>query len=136
VSSHDVELVRRSVEAFARGDFETFFAGLAPAVEWTTSADEPDPQTYRGLEGIRRFVADLEGAWLDRFGARMQFKDFIDADGWVVVPWTAALEGRTSGFPVEVNETYAVRIEDDRIVEVHEYRTAEEALEACGARPA
>jgi ketosteroid isomerase-like protein len=51
-----------------------------------------------------------------------------------VVPWTARLRGRSSGIPVDVSETYAVRVQDGRIVRVDEYRTKEEAIEAVRSR--
>jgi ketosteroid isomerase-like protein len=131
VSAQAVEVVRRSFEAFARGDLKGFFAEHAPDIEWTTGADEPDPQTYRGAEGMRRFTADTAEAWANRFDGAVKFGGFIDLGEWVVVPWTARLQGRTSGIDIDAYETYAVRVEDDRIVRVDEYRTTEEALEAC-----
>ena len=134
MSAENVELVRRSLEAFARGDLETFFAAHDPNIEWTTGADEPDPQTYRGAEGMRRFTADTSEAWVNRLAGTVRFTDFIDRGEWVVAPWTARLEGRGSGAVVEVYETYAIRVKDGRIVRVDEYRTTEEALEACEQR--
>jgi ketosteroid isomerase-like protein len=62
------------------------------------------------------------------------FEGFIDVGDWVVVPWTARLRGRSSGIPVDVRETYAVRVKDGRIVRVDEYRTKEEAIEAVRPR--
>jgi uncharacterized protein len=131
VSAQNVELVRRSFEAFARGDLERFLAALAPGIEWTTGADEPDPQTYRGAEGIRRFTADTAETWVNRFQGAVRFTDFVDLGEWVVVPWTARLEGKGSGIVVEVYETYAVRVQGGRIVRVIEYRTTDEAIAAC-----
>ena len=136
MSAQNVELVRRSFEAFARGDLETFFAAHDPDIEWTTGADEPDPQTYRGAEGMRRLTADTTEAWANRFDSAVHFGDFIDLGEWVVAPWTARLEGRGSGLVVEVYETYAVRVAGDRIVCVIEYRTTDEAVEACRKRGA
>jgi ketosteroid isomerase-like protein len=134
VSAQNVEVVRRSFEALARGDLEAFFAAHAPGIEWSTGADEPDPQTYRGDEGMRRFTADSAEAWVNRFDGAVRFADFIDLGDWVVVPWTATLEGRASGIPVEVHETYAVRVDDGRIARVEEYRTTDQALAACARR--
>jgi ketosteroid isomerase-like protein len=131
VSAQNVEIVRRSFEAFARGDLETFFAAHDPGIEWTTGADEPDPQTYRGADGMRRFTADTAEAWANRFDGAVQFGDFIDLGEWIVVPWSARLEGKGSGIVVEAFETYAVRVEGDRIMRVIEHRTTDEALEAC-----
>jgi ketosteroid isomerase-like protein len=136
VSGQNVEVVRRSLEALARGDLEGFFAEHSPEIEWTTGADEPDPQTYRGPEGMRRFIADTGEAWVNRFVGVVAFEDFIDLGDWVVVPWTATLEGRASGIGVEVRETYLVRMDEGKIRRVDEYRTTDEALEACPRRPA
>ena len=134
VSARSVQIVRRSFEAFAHGDLDTFFAAHDPSIEWTTGADEPDPQTYRGAEGMRRFTVDTTEAWVNRFDDAVRFGEFIDLGDWVVVPWTASLEGRASGIAVDVYETYAVLVEGERIVRVEEYRTTEEALEACRRR--
>jgi uncharacterized protein len=130
LSAKTVEIVRRSMEAFARGDLDAFLADHDPDTEWRTAADEPNPETYRGHEGVRRFAAEISEAWTGRFEDVVTFEDFIDLGDWVVVPWTARLRGRSSGIEVEVSETYAVSVEDGRIVRVHEYRTTQEAIEA------
>jgi ketosteroid isomerase-like protein len=120
--------VRRSLDAFACGDFETAFAAHAPETEWRTAADEPDQRTYQGIAGLRQFVESLEELWEDRFAGVMEFKGFIDRGDWVVVPWSARIRGRGSGIDVEVSETYAVRVRNGRIVRVEEYRHVDEAL--------
>lgn len=130
VSAENVEIVRRAMGAFASGDLDACLAAHHPDTEWRTAADEPNPETYRGHEGIRRFAAEISEAWAGRFEDTMEFEDFIDLGDWVVVPWTARLKGRRSGIEVEVSETYAVRLEDKRIVRVDEYRTRDEAIEA------
>jgi ketosteroid isomerase-like protein len=129
-----VEIVRRSVQAFARGDLDAFLEAHHPEVEWRTAADEPNPRTYRGCDSLRSFAADISEVWADRFDDAMVFEGFIDLGDWVVVPWTARLRGRSSGIPVDVSETYAVRVQDGRIVRVDEYRTKEEAIEAVRSR--
>ena len=126
----NVDIVRRSFEAFARGDFETAFAAHDPGSEWRTASDEPDQQTYRGVAGLRRFADSLSDAWEDRFGNVTEFEGFIDCGDWVVVPWSARLRGKGSGVSVEVRETYAVQVLGGKIVRVEEYRRKEEALEA------
>jgi ketosteroid isomerase-like protein len=130
LSAENVEIVRRSMEAFACGDIDGFLAAHHPDIEWRTAADEPNPETFRGSDGVRRFAAEITEAWAGRFDDLMKFDDFIDLGDWVVVPWTARLRGRSSGIEVEVSETYAVQVENGRIVRVEEYRTREEAIEA------
>jgi ketosteroid isomerase-like protein len=132
VSDANVDLVRRSFEAFGRGDFDAAFAAYDPEVEWHTAEDEPDTHTYVGVPSIRRFVVHLADPWTDRFGPAIRFEDFIDCGDWVVAPWSARLHGHGSGIEIDVSETYAVLVRDGRIVKVVEYRTVEEALEAVG----
>jgi ketosteroid isomerase-like protein len=133
--AHDnVDVVRRSFEALSRGDFEAAFAEHAPDTEWRTASDEPDAQTYRGMDGLRRLVATVAEPWDDRFKGSVVLEDFIARGPWVVVPWRARLHGRGSGLEIEVFETYAVLVRAGKIVRVDEYRTTEEALEAVSAQ--
>jgi uncharacterized protein len=134
MSPTNVEIVRRSLEAFGRGDFETAFAAYDPDIVWCTAADEPDQQTYRGIAGLRSFAESLDELWLDRFDGTMEFEDFIERGDWVIVPWRARLRGRGSGIIVDASETYAVQVRDGRIVRVEEYRKVDQAL-AQVARP-
>jgi ketosteroid isomerase-like protein len=134
MSQRNVDVVRRSLEAFAGGDFEAAFAAADPGIEWRTAEDEPDAQTYMGIAGVRRFVASLGELWLDRFEHTTRFEEFIDRGDWVIVPWTGRLRGRGSGIEVDVSETYAVRLREGRIVRVEEYRTKEDALDAVRRR--
>ena len=134
MSQENVEVARRSFEALALGDFETAFEAHDPRTEWETAADEPDTQTYRGIDGLHELVEGFGELWVDRFGGQQQFREFVDLGDWVVAPWTARLLGRTSGVEVVVNETYAALLRGGKIVRVEEYRTKEEALEAVRGR--
>jgi ketosteroid isomerase-like protein len=134
LSEANVKTVRRSLEAFARGELDVFLEASDPDIEWTTAADEPNPRTYRGRDDMRRFAADIAEAWTDRFDDVMEFEAFIDLGDWVVVPWTARTHGRVSGITVHMTETYAVRVEGGRIVRVDEYRTTDEAIESVRSR--
>jgi ketosteroid isomerase-like protein len=126
----DVEIVRQSFEALARGDFEAAFAAHAPDTEWCTAVDEPDQETYRGIDGLKRLVASIAEPWEDRFADSVEFGEFTVRGSWVVVPWRAVLHGRGSGLGVEIVETYAVLVRAGKIVRVNEYRTTQQALEA------
>jgi ketosteroid isomerase-like protein len=136
MSQENVEVVRRSFQAFARGDLATAFSAHAPDTEWRTAADEPDSQTYRGIDGLHEFAAAISELWVDRFGGWQRFEGFIDLGDWVVVPWSARLRGKGSGVEVEVEETYAVLVSGGKVVRVEEYRSKDEALEAVRRRQA
>ena len=132
MSSANVELVRRTFEAFGRGDFEPAFATFADDVEWRTCDDEPDQQVHRGLPAMRRFVEHLADPWSDRFGPAIEWEDLVDCGDWVVAPWHGRVHGHGSGIEIEISETYAVLVRDGRIARVEEYRTPADALEAVG----
>jgi ketosteroid isomerase-like protein len=134
MSAQNVDLVRHSLEAFARGDFDTAFANCSSNVEWVPAADEPDVRTYRGVAGLRDFAASAADPWSNRFDDVVEFRDFIDCGSWIVVPWTAQLRGRGSGILMDVAETYAVWVQDLTIMRVEEYRTTDQALAAVRAR--
>jgi ketosteroid isomerase-like protein len=134
VSRENVDLVRRSFEAFARGDFDAAFEAFDAGVEWRTADDEPDSRTYRGIAELREFAAHLADPWSDRFGEAIAFDGFIDRGDWVVAPWTGRVHGHASGIEMEISETYAVRVRDGRIARVEEYRTVEQALAAVAPR--
>jgi uncharacterized protein len=130
MSEGNLEVVRRSFEAFASGDFERAFAAYDPHAEWRTAEDEPDSRTYRGLEEIRRLAGSFAEPWTDRFERAVVPEEYIDLGDWVVVPTRGRLHGKGSGIEVDVTETYAVRMRGERIVRVEEYRTRDQALEA------
>lgn len=132
MSERNVEVVRRSFEAFLSGDFETAFAAYHPHAEWTTAEDEPDSRTYRGIDEIKRFARTLAEPWADRFDRTVEPEEYLDLGNWVVVPTSGLVHGKGSGIEVQIRETYAVRLHDHTIVRVDEYRTKEQALEAVG----
>jgi ketosteroid isomerase-like protein len=132
MSRENVELIRKSMEAFRRLDIPASLAAFSPEVEWRTAADEPDPQTYRGLDGLAALIADWSQMWEDNFFEAAEPQEFIDADEFVIVPVRALVRGKGSGVPVEIFETYLFRVLDGKVVQVREFRTKDEALEAVG----
>jgi ketosteroid isomerase-like protein len=130
MSQENVEIVRRTMEAFIRGD-DDFWKRFDPDIEWTTAADEPDPQTYRRIEGIRSLVRVLFDELWERDFEVLSI-EFIDADPHVVVPVRARVKARQSGVELEAEETYVYELKGHKVVRVREYRTKREALEAVG----
>ena len=130
MSQENVEIAKLSVDAWNRGDMDEVFALLDPHVRWTTAADEPDPQTYVGHEGVRQLIASLLDIWDEGFTLKAQ--EFIALGDVVVVPFSAHVAGRGSGVALEAEETHVFTIHDSKIVCVREYRTRDEALKAVG----
>ena len=130
MSQENVEVVRRGWEAFMRGD-DGFWEQFDAEVEWTTAEDEPDPQTYRGVEGVRRLVSKLLDELWERDFEVLSI-EFIDAGRFVVVPVRVRVKARQSGVELEAEEVYVQELRGGKVVRVREYRTKHEALEAAG----
>jgi uncharacterized protein len=131
MSRENVEIVRRAYEAFARGDVEHILAVLDPAVEWHTRDNLPDSGVYRGPQAVLGWFATWLSAWRD---FEIEAEEFIDAGDRVLVVTRQSGKGAGSGAFSEFAETHAWKLRDGKAVEVVEYRTRDEALEAVELR--
>jgi ketosteroid isomerase-like protein len=132
MSQENVEIAKRAVDAFNRGDIDEAFALLDPNVRWTTADDEPDPQTYVGHDGVGQLIASLLDIWEQGF--TMKAHEFIDLGDVVVVPFTSHVQARGSGVALDAEETHVFTVDDGKIVRVREYRTKHAALQALRMR--
>ena len=83
---HDMNMtiVRRSYEAFARGDLDAVVADMDEAIEWQQAQGLPHGGTYRGLAEVRANVFDpLDRDWWSAFSAVPD--EFLEAGDEVVV---------------------------------------------------
>jgi ketosteroid isomerase-like protein len=63
MSEENLELVRRALEAWARGDLEAAAEVLDKDVEWRMPSNIPEAGTYRGRDEVVRRLADFLEAW-------------------------------------------------------------------------
>ena len=59
ISQENVEVVRRGIDAWDRGDRDDWLAGSAPEAEWYTTGGFADEGVYRGRAGLERLWAEL-----------------------------------------------------------------------------
>jgi ketosteroid isomerase-like protein len=129
MSRENVERVRqayRLYEETQRPDYDLLHQDVA----WHTAQDLPDSDTYRGHDG----VAELYSEWIDSFeDFRVEVEEMIDGGRDTIVVMTR-LRGRFRGSTEEVNliEAHVWKLLDGKAVEIREYRTRTEALEAAG----
>jgi ketosteroid isomerase-like protein len=129
ISNQNVELVQASWEAWERGDMEAVFAFYDPAIE-VFDHDLPDAtESYRGLDGLRRWQADWEASW-DSW--RWEPEEFIDAGDRVVAVLRAYARGRGSGVDVERLDGAVYTLHDGKCVRLDYYGSKAEALKAVG----
>jgi ketosteroid isomerase-like protein len=132
MSQENVEIVRRMYEHFNRTG-ELNLELYDPAIEWTTAEDEPDHQTYRGLQGVRQLLNNLLELW--ESGFQIEPGEIVAAGDVVVVPTKVKVRGRGSGVELVAEETFLLTFREGRVIRVirvREFRTPEQALEAAG----
>jgi ketosteroid isomerase-like protein len=128
MSQENVEKIRAAYEQFNR-THEPDRNLLHPAIEWHTAPDLPDSGTHRGHDGVARLFSEWAGSFED---FRADLEEVIEAGSYVVA--AVRLRGRLRGGGDEVvlPETHVWKMVNGKAVEVREYRTKTEALEAAG----
>jgi ketosteroid isomerase-like protein len=129
MSQENVDLLKAWIEAFNCRDGHAMARLNHPAIEWQTSAEDPDATTHRGLEAVQRYIdgyiesfPDLQIAVTECFP--------VGSDR---VFTTSRFRGRSAnGVPMEWLLTTVSTYEDARVVRVTEYFDRSEALAAVG----
>ena len=127
MSQENVGIVRALWRAFERFDVPP--EAFAEDVEWHTAADLPDSEISRGASAIQQMLAL---GWENVVEPKLVAEEFIDAGDRVVVRWRGWGRGRASGLPIDWREAHIYRLRDGKVVEVREYRTWQDALNAVG----
>ena len=129
MSQENVEIVRRSIDAFNSRDLDLAGQDWDPdaVVDWSRSMGV-DAGIYRGREAILAFF----DAWLEMFD-QFDFKpdEFIERGEHVVVPNLTRLRGR-DGVEVEAHSVVVATVCDGSIVAWSLYPDRAEALKAVG----
>jgi ketosteroid isomerase-like protein len=119
MSEENVELVRRSIEAF-----NTYFTEgtdpiprlrqfCDPEIEIDFSRRPVDAETYRGYEGAARFAEQLREPWDD---FRINPKEFLDAGEKVAIFSQMVGRASQSGITVDAPVSHVCTVRDGRVV--------------------
>jgi ketosteroid isomerase-like protein len=131
MSQENVEIVRRGFEAFNRGGLDAVLGFYDPEVEWVTTDGYVEAGTYRGHEGVLRYLGSLAAEFED---VRLEPEELIEVGEQVVAPIRATATGKRSGVPVEFTITFVYWLRDGLAVRVENYAAKAEALEALARR--
>jgi ketosteroid isomerase-like protein len=134
MSQENVEIVLRIQEAVARGDVDGFLAEVHPDGEYRAAiqqAMEGDDGVIRGHEGLRRWLGDLHDLYEELETQVLEVRDVGDQ---VVIAFVVRGRGRGSGVTLEQPLAQVVTLEDGKAINVRDYFSADEALEAVGLR--
>jgi ketosteroid isomerase-like protein len=130
MSEETVEIVRRAIDTFNRGDFEAALEYYAPDAVWDWSNSRGfNPGVFRGHIAIR-------GAWrqfTDSFDeVRIELEDLVEVqDGLVITQNVGRIRGR-DGIEVQARSAWLIRVVDGEIAALTMYQTRDEARKAAG----
>jgi ketosteroid isomerase-like protein len=130
MSQENVEAVRRSVDAFNRGDRTAWLAFRDQDCEMVPNGDWPDAREIRGRETVWDFYLDV--AQTLSFGQRAYF-EIVDAGADKVLGHQRhKARGQRSGADVEVDYWLVTTFREGKIVRDEWFMDRAEALEAAG----
>ena len=128
MSKESVEVVRGLIAAFNQTG-EVVLRPLHPDIKWQLDSDHPDQTVLDGHDEVAAYFRE----WRDSFDRlRMDASDYIDRGEYVVMPFVAYGRLKGSAAQVPLAETWVFRVREGLIVEIREYLSLDEALEAAG----
>ena len=137
MSEENIELVRRSFEAFNRGEVEAVISGgfWSPEIVWDASPSRiPGLGVYRGYDEVRSFFKE---DWFQAFPFEeweIEVDQLIDSGDQVIAMSRQRGRGKTSGAAAELELAQIITLRDGEILRIENYLDRTEALEAAGLR--
>ena len=132
MSRQNVEVVRAMYTAFARRDRATLLSHLDPAMRVYDRPVHPDASVHEGHEGFLRFA---QSDWEAFEEVTYEPQDFVDRGAYVVVPIKQGGRGRGSALGVEASIVNVWKLREAKCVELRNFSTMAEALEAAPESP-
>jgi ketosteroid isomerase-like protein len=122
------EIARQGVEAYNRGDVEALIELSDPEITMVPVRALLEGGEYRGHEGVRRFLADMEEDWERR---EILVDEVRDLDDGVLVLGTFTAVGR-SGNEVSQPIAWHSRFREGKLLRMVAYTDQETALRRLG----
>jgi uncharacterized protein len=130
MSQENVEIIRRLYRFFRDRDYAVIEDAVEPDAVIDVSRNIFNPAVYQGLDGLRRFLAQIDEMWID-FDATPE--EFIDEGDTVVVAHRISGIGRESGVKAEMRLFLVVTFRNGKVVGfTGGFRSRQEALAAAG----
>jgi uncharacterized protein len=129
MSQANVDVVRAIYDRFRAGDQDGALALHDTQIEVHDRPQAPDPQVYRGHEGVLEAVGVSQAAFA---GLDMMPEEFIDAGDRVIVVFRFRGKGRESGVPIDERLAHVWTIRDGKAVRLHVHSGRDDALHAAG----
>ena len=129
MAESNLELVRQGFEALREGDPDALEPFIHPEFEVTTPPElAAEPDTYRGLDGVRRYFASFYEA-MDR--VTFDADEFIPVGDLVVVEAVLRTRGRSTGIETEQRVALVYELKNRKAYRINIYATVDEAVAAA-----
>jgi ketosteroid isomerase-like protein len=127
----NLEVVRATWDAWERGDIEGVLVRADAAVVMSINHFHDWPEsTYRGHDGVRRFLTEWLEVW-DSFEVRLDELRACPDERVLALAWQRGI-GHVSGLPMEMEWALAYALCDGVIVDMQLWGDRAEALTAAG----
>ena len=127
MSQEALDVVRRAFTTFNARAVDDLVGLCDPDSEWVPFRAQLEGMVYRGHDGIRQFVRDMDDDW-EAF--RIDPVEFHDRDDRVVVIGHVQALGRSSGVDVDSEAGFLFELRAGLIARVVSYSDPAVALEA------
>jgi ketosteroid isomerase-like protein len=115
-----VDIVKRSYDAFERGDMDGVLGDMHPDIVWEQAQGLPHGGVYHGLGEVRRNIVDpLYAEWWDEFSAVPG--EFLEAGGQVVVLGRYRGTAKGTGKVLDVPFVHVWTLEGDKAVRFRQF---------------
>jgi ketosteroid isomerase-like protein len=118
-------MVRRAYAALAERDFEALSELAVPDFELDITDRVLNPATYRGEEGLRQFLAEVDELWESM---DMKIERLVERDDEVLALLHVDIKGRGSGLKLQDRIAQRWTARDGKFVRMRVYTDPEAAL--------
>ena len=127
-------MVRSMLETLNESGVEAAMDQIHPDFEGVTPPElSPEPDTYRGHEGIRRYFAGFEGV-MDE--VRWEADELMEApDERVVAGIRLVTRSVATGLELELPVWQVCTVRDGKVFRIEGFAKREDALRAAGIEP-
>ncbi len=134
MSRQDLEVVRSMLATLNESGVEAALDQIHPDFEGVTPPElSPEPDTYRGHEGIRRYFAGFEGV-MDE--VRWEADELMEAPNERVVAGIRLLtRSVATGLELELPVWQVCTVRDGKVLRIEGFAEREDALRAAGLEP-
>ncbi len=129
MSQEDVDVVRELAEAWKRDDRDAWLAAWDEAAEFYPLRSQLEGHPYRGREGLRKFMAEIDEDWAH---IRFEVDEIRDAGEQVLALAHVRARGRASKVDLHYPIGIVVTVRQALVVYARFYSDSSDALEAVG----